>query len=78
VVGNDAIYMLGKSPNIDEYSLCELRSWVSPNCSTHFTISGTVGASMIAHCDDPNDEDSYRRSFDPEPEWPGPGMDWKV
>ncbi|KAH7313809.1 hypothetical protein B0I35DRAFT_355419 [Stachybotrys elegans] len=77
VAGSDAIYMLAKSPHIEQYTLCELRSWVSPNCSTHFTISGTTGASMFAHCEDPNDQDSYRRSFDPEPEWAPPAMDWR-
>ncbi|UQC84683.1 uncharacterized protein CLUP02_10179 [Colletotrichum lupini] len=58
-VESDAIYILTKSASITDYTLCEMRSWVSPNCSTHFNISGTAGAHMQAHCDDPDDTDSY-------------------
>ncbi|GJC98039.1 hypothetical protein ColKHC_06865 [Colletotrichum higginsianum] len=56
---NDAIYILTKSASVADYTLCEMRSWVSPLCSTHFNISGTTGAHMQAHCEDPEDEDSY-------------------
>lgn len=58
-VESDAIYILTKSASIADYTLCEMRSWVSPNCSTHFNISGTAGAHMQVHCDDPDDTDSY-------------------
>lgn len=70
--------MLGKTVNFANYTLCQLRSWVSPNCSTEFHISGTVGASMKAHCEDPNDENSYLRSFDTNKEWAKPSKDWRV
>ncbi|OHE95261.1 hypothetical protein CORC01_09406 [Colletotrichum orchidophilum] len=56
---SDAIYILTKSVFIANYTLCEMRSWVSPSCSTHFNISGTAGAHMQAHCDDSGDTDSY-------------------
>lgn len=75
---SDAIYLLGKSPAFDNYTLCEMRSWVSPNCSTHFNISGTSGASMGAHCEDPSDRDSYLRSFEKDQGWAAPSLDWKV
>ncbi|KAF4120470.1 hypothetical protein GMORB2_2908, partial [Geosmithia morbida] len=74
----DAIYLLGKSPSMDDYTLCQLRSWVSPNCSTHFDVSGIAGANMRAHCEDPDDIDSYYRSYPPGQQWPGPSTDWMV
>ncbi|KFA50027.1 hypothetical protein S40293_06833 [Stachybotrys chartarum IBT 40293] len=77
VSDSDALYMLGKSPNITEYTLCEMRSWVSPNCSTRFDISGTAGASMRAHCEDPDDANSYLQSFSTPQNWSGPSTDWK-
>ncbi|KAM3473483.1 hypothetical protein MY5147_004756 [Beauveria neobassiana] len=73
----DAIYILGKRPKFQNYTLCELRSWLSPNCSTHFNISGISGSKMVAHCEDPNDIDSYRRSFPKDQGWALPATDWK-
>ncbi|KND87649.1 hypothetical protein TOPH_07725 [Tolypocladium ophioglossoides CBS 100239] len=77
----DAFYILGKDPTLANYTLCEMRSWVSPACSTHFNISGTAGASMQAHCEDGNDLDAYHLSREREPsfdrDWPRPSWDWK-
>ena len=75
----DAIYILTKAPVMKNYTLCELRSWVSPLCSTRFNISGTIGASMEAHCEDDNDPDSYLKSFDKgdQPSTGVASMDWK-
>ncbi|KAK2059964.1 hypothetical protein LY76DRAFT_625523 [Colletotrichum caudatum] len=73
---NDAIYVLTKSASITNYTLCEMRSWVSPLCSTHFNISGTAGAHMHAHCDDPEDKDSYNHVH-PEVTFSVPVVDWK-
>lgn len=78
VTGSDAIYMLGKTADFNNYTLCQLRSWTSPNCSTQFNISGTAGASLTAHCEDPNDKDSYLRSFDADQGWSAPSLDWRV
>ncbi|POS80273.1 hypothetical protein DHEL01_v201323 [Diaporthe helianthi] len=47
---SDAIYMLGKSPVMDDYTLCELRSWPAIQCSTQFDVSGLTGMSMAAQC----------------------------
>ncbi|TQN67086.1 hypothetical protein CSHISOI_08344, partial [Colletotrichum shisoi] len=73
---NDAIYILTKSASVADYTLCEMRSWVSPLCSTHFNISGTTGAHMQAHCEDPEDEDSYNHVH-PEVTFSVPVVDWK-
>lgn len=74
----DALYLLMKSAAIPDYTMCELRSWLSPNCSTQFNISGISGAHLRAHCEDPGDEDSYRRSFpdDEEMTWGIADADW--
>lgn len=72
----DALYVLLKSAAIPDYTLCELRSWLSPNCSTHFNISGISGAHLRAHCEDPDDEDSYLRSFPEDTAWSVPDADW--
>ncbi|KAH7121952.1 hypothetical protein B0J13DRAFT_648804 [Dactylonectria estremocensis] len=77
VYGSDALYILGKSPEFSNYTLCQLRSWTSPNCSTQFNISGTAGASLTAHCEDTGDKDSYLRSFDDKQGWSVPSLDWK-
>lgn len=64
------------------YTLCEMRSFVSPACSTHFNISGTAGASMQAHCEDVNDPDAYHLTPEQDPsfkgDWPSWSTDWKV
>lgn len=75
VAGSDAIYLLAKSNLTTDYTLCELRSWVSPNCSTRFSISGILGASMRANCEDPDDTNAYIRSV-PDA-YIEPSMDWK-
>ncbi|KAG5936685.1 hypothetical protein E4U53_000169 [Claviceps sorghi] len=77
VIGSDAIYLLTKSYKITNYTLCEMRSWVSPSCSTEFRSSGTAGTSMKAICEDPSDRDAYHNSYPPGQEWPGPVTDWK-
>lgn len=72
----DSLYMLLKSAAIPDYTLCELRSWLSPNCSTQFNISGVAGAHLRAHCEDPNDRDSYLKSFPEGTAWSIPDADW--
>lgn len=78
VFESDSIYILGKSPSMDNYTLCEMKSWVSPKCSTRFDISGISGAKMQSHCEDDGDRDSYLRSHPDNTEWAGPAKDWKV
>jgi hypothetical protein len=75
VQGSDSIYLLAKSGTVQDYTLCQLRSWVTSKCSTQFNISGIAGAQMRAHCEDPSDTNAYFRSV------PGiadtPSVDWK-
>jgi len=73
---SDSVYILGKSNRTSDYTLCELRSWLSPKCSTQFNISGTTGAHMRAHCEDPLDEVSYSRSV-PDAPTNAASTDWR-
>ncbi|KAG5979286.1 hypothetical protein E4U55_005339 [Claviceps digitariae] len=77
VADSDAIYLLAKSYKITNYTLCEMRSWVSPSCSTEFRSSGTTGTSMRAICEDPQDVNAYYRSYPQGQTWPPPAKDWK-
>ncbi|KAL8338210.1 hypothetical protein RB601_006522 [Gaeumannomyces tritici] len=78
-----AMYVLGKSPKTANYTLCQLESFLTPNCSTRFDVSGIKGGRMTAHCEDPDDEDAYHRkhAMNPDPQrrkeqW-GPRGDWR-
>lgn len=37
----DAIYILGKNQRMENYTLCELRSWSAIQCSTRFNVTST-------------------------------------
>ncbi|KAI1432107.1 hypothetical protein GGR50DRAFT_689204 [Xylaria sp. CBS 124048] len=74
----DSLYVLGKSGNLTDYTLCQLRSWVTPKCSTEFDMSGTAGGSMKAHCEDPNDINAYERVYPKDAaNTPMPSGDWR-
>ncbi|KAI1344660.1 hypothetical protein F5Y15DRAFT_136 [Xylariaceae sp. FL0016] len=64
VISSDSLYILTNG-NLSDYTLCELRSWVTAECSTEFDISGLSGGSMRAHCEDPLDKYAYKY-VDPE------------
>ncbi|KAI1500824.1 hypothetical protein F5X99DRAFT_385095 [Biscogniauxia marginata] len=86
VVFSDAIYILAKSPAIEDYTVCELRSWVTSKCSTEFDISGIAGGHMRAHCEDPNDESAYARvepelsdlTSEPSKDWRNVADQWRL
>lgn len=42
----DAMYILGKNPRMDNYTLCELRSWSAIQCSTRFNVTSTSSKSI--------------------------------
>ncbi|KAI0965450.1 hypothetical protein F4678DRAFT_332949 [Xylaria arbuscula] len=75
----DAFYVLTKPPlnTLNNYTVCELRSWVTPKCSTAFDLSGTSGGHMKARCEDPSDKNAYERAY-PETKSlaPIPSRDW--
>jgi hypothetical protein len=54
---------MAKSPNTANYTLCSLRSFLYPNCSTQLDVSGTSGGSSLkSHCEDPYDKEAYALS----------------
>ncbi|KAF4458736.1 mcm2 3 5 family [Fusarium albosuccineum] len=55
---HDARYLLFGGLNNTSYTLCEMRSWLSTDCSTHLNVSGIRQPVMRAHCGD--EQDSYR------------------
>ena len=77
VFGSDSIYILSKSAAMANYTLCQLRSWLTPNCSTRFNVSGTTGGHMEAHCEDVRDRNSYVADF-PALNRSFPQGDWRV
>ncbi|KAF2272791.1 uncharacterized protein EI97DRAFT_405417 [Westerdykella ornata] len=85
--GRDAIYLLGqggaddKTNNTGTYVLCKLHLTITPNCSTHYTATGS-GGTMEAHCEDESDELAYIKSHPestggrPVSNWRDVGFDW--
>ncbi|KAJ3522959.1 hypothetical protein NM208_g12642 [Fusarium decemcellulare] len=67
---------LTKAANFDNYTLCEARSWLSTDCSTHIDISSGQQPFMYAHCEDTNDEDRYEASLDQHPIKPQDSKRW--
>ncbi|KAG5916087.1 hypothetical protein E4U61_003973 [Claviceps capensis] len=72
---SDAIYVLTNSSKAVNYTLCEMRSWLSPFCHTEFNSSGTSGTSMKAICET-TDDVNYDKSFPSGTEWAPPSSDW--
>lgn len=84
----DAFYVLGKNPRIDDYTVCELRSWLAIQCSTRFNVSGLTSMAMSADCSQDVDyypenktlftsnPDAYVHTMDPGSEIAA-SLDWK-
>ncbi|KAK3351054.1 hypothetical protein B0H65DRAFT_107185 [Neurospora tetraspora] len=78
-----SVYTLVNNNATDDYTLCEIRSWLSINCSTHLNISGTTGAHMSANCEDEHDLVSYRKSVpdaveSDEADWKWLAQSWQL
>ncbi|RSL76652.1 hypothetical protein CEP51_009765 [Fusarium floridanum] len=57
---NDAGYLIFRNIEPDgNYTLCQMRSWLSTDCSTHLRVSGVGLRGMTAHCGDDYDN-AYR------------------
>jgi len=59
---SDSIYILLKSSLTPDYTLCQLRSYLSPTCSTQYNVSGSTGGSISSNCNNPNNTLSYASS----------------
>jgi hypothetical protein len=80
----DSVYFMAKSPNTANYTLCSLRSFLHPNCSTQHDVSGTSGGSSLkSHCEDPNDQEAYALSVPNSPitlstDWVNYAITWAL
>jgi hypothetical protein len=52
-----------------------MRSYLTPNCSSHYNVSGTTGGHLESHCEDPYDNMKYSESVPDAPSSPKP--DWR-
>jgi len=62
VAQSDSNYLLLKSSGTPDYTLCQMRSWLSSDCSTQYNVSGTAGGHLRSHCELPQDGLSYRNT----------------
>lgn len=69
------MYILAKGANVPNYTLCELRSWLSPRCSTRLHVSGG-GSLLDVSCDGASDPDAYQNSFLADTAWTPPTSDF--
>ncbi|KAH8881556.1 hypothetical protein GQ53DRAFT_735008 [Thozetella sp. PMI_491] len=81
-VPGDAIYILGKKNTATFYTLCELRSWLSPHCSSQLEVSGTTGNILRASCGDTSDTNRYEAVFPntpvvPSNDWHDVAREWQ-
>lgn len=60
VPDSESIYLLLKSPSIEDYTLCQMYGYLSTNCSTRYTVT-SARRFMTTHCDDVEDEMAYWR-----------------
>ncbi|KAF8860800.1 hypothetical protein BDZ45DRAFT_713534 [Acephala macrosclerotiorum] len=66
VNNSDSIYILMKAPSYTttDYTVCQIRGFISPDCSTRLNVT-ISGQTMFAHCEDNSDTMSYKNSVRP-------------
>ncbi|CZR50143.1 uncharacterized protein PAC_00015 [Phialocephala subalpina] len=66
VNNSDSIYIMMKAPSdtTTDYTVCQIRGFISPDCSTRYNVT-VSGQSMFAHCEDASDTMSYKHSVAP-------------
>jgi hypothetical protein len=80
----DSLYFLVNSSNTVNYTVCSLRSFLYPNCSTRLDVSGTSGGSSLqSRCEDPNDKEAYALSVPNSPislsrDWVNYAANWAL
>lgn len=80
---SDSVYMLIKAPDhsTEDFTVCQLRSYLSPSCSTFYNVSGLNGGQLEARCDDPNNKLAYDKSVPDVPltwntDWRNVAQEW--
>lgn len=58
------MYMLIKAPNSSttDFTMCQLRSYLSTSCSSFYNVSGLSGGQLTARCNDSNNPLAYDKS----------------
>lgn len=81
----DSFYWLAKADDTitPDYTMCSLRSFLFPDCSTHYNVTGASSAFLASHCEDPLDIDSYISSQPTAPvayqfDWTDVGLGWAL
>jgi hypothetical protein len=85
VYADDALHLLARGASTN-YTICSLRVFLYPNCSTIHDVSGTAGGSILcSHCLDPSDKQAYFRSVPdtvvplvPNHDWVQIGFEWAM
>lgn len=78
--GPQAVYLLAASA-ARAYTLCSIKTALTPNCSTKYHSSGS-GGSLNSTCEDPNDRFAYSKSDPNAPigmwsqDWTSVATDW--
>lgn len=78
--GHQAVYLLAASAT-SAYTLCSIKTALTPNCSTKYHSSGS-GGSLNSTCEDPNDRFAYSKSDPDAPigvwskDWMSVATDW--
>jgi hypothetical protein len=67
---SDSLYLVAKSAITTNYTLCALRSFLSPNCSTRLQVSSVGGGILQSNCEDPSDQFGYSTLYPGSPNIP--------
>ncbi|CAG8959610.1 hypothetical protein HYFRA_00001512 [Hymenoscyphus fraxineus] len=78
------VYLLIKAPSskiTPDYTICQLRSFLSVDCSTHYNVTGSASGHLESHCNHPEDSMAYKSSMpnatsNPAPDWRSVGAEW--
>jgi hypothetical protein len=54
--------MIIKAPVTTNYTVCQVRSYLNPYCSTFYNVSGTTGGHLESRCNNPSDPMRYDKS----------------
>ncbi|CAG8976960.1 hypothetical protein HYALB_00010942 [Hymenoscyphus albidus] len=77
------VYLLIKAPSkiTPDYTICQLKSFLSVECSTHYNVTGSASGHLESHCNHPEDSMAYKSSMpnatsNPAPDWRDVGAEW--
>lgn len=57
----DSVYVLMAPAQNTSYTLCSLRAFLTPSCSTEYRAT-LIGGTIKSHCDDPTDDLAYHNT----------------